>query len=165
MRIRIIALVLGLVFLGTPQGNAHSSLVSSTPAADSVVSEFPSEVLLTFNENLLEVGADNPNKVEVFNSMGDLLSSASVVEGPSIKVPVQITGNDQYEVRYRVVSADGHVIQGDYKFTVESEIATAVPISEPIVETKDSTAIENEVIALLVIGLIALVILLRRAGS
>ncbi len=114
---------------------AHSNLVSSTPAKDAVLTEFPSEVSLTFNESLLEIGAENPNKVEVVNSMGDVLSGASKLSGPVISVPVQITGNDEYQVSYRVVSADGHVIEGSYKFKVESEIATAVPISAPIEET------------------------------
>ncbi len=113
----------------------HSTLVSATPAENSVLTEFPSEVSLTFNESLLEIGNENPNKVEVVNSMGDVLSGTSKVSGPVISVPVQITGNDEYQVSYRVVSADGHVIEGDYSFTVESEIATAIPISAPIEET------------------------------
>ena len=112
----------------------HSSLVSSTPAKDAVLTEFPTEISLTFNESLLEIGANNPNKVEVTNSMGDLLSGATTVAGPIITAPLQITGNDVYKVVYRVVSQDGHVIEGDYSFTVESEIATAVPISAPVEE-------------------------------
>ncbi len=100
-----------------------------------MLTEFPSEVSLTFNESLLEIGAENPNKVEVVNSMGDVLSGASKVSGPVVSVPVQITGNDEYRVSYRVVSADGHVIEGSYSFNVQSEIATAMPISAPIEET------------------------------
>lgn len=134
MRIRALIAVIAIAFLGIPPVNAHSSLISATPGKDAVLTEFPSEVSLTFNESLLEIGAENPNKVEVTNSMGDLLSGASTVTGPTITVPVQITGNDKYQVKYRVVSADGHVIEGDYKFTVESEIATAVPISAPTEE-------------------------------
>ncbi len=131
---KIFALVILFVSISFP-AFGHSSLVSSTPAKDAVLTEFPSEVSLTFNESLLEIGAENPNKVEVVNSMGDVLSGASKVSGPVISVPVQITGNDEYQVSYRVVSADGHVIEGSYKFKVESEIATAVPISAPIEET------------------------------
>lgn len=131
---KIFALVILFVSISFP-AFGHSSLVSSTPAKDAVLTEFPSEVSLTFNESLLEIGAENPNKVEVVNSMGDLLSGVAKVSGPVISVPVQITGNDEYQVSYRVVSADGHVIEGDYSFTVESEIATAVPISAPIEET------------------------------
>ncbi len=113
----------------------HSTLVSATPGENAVLTEFPSEVSLTFNESLLEIGNENPNKVEVVNSMGDLLSGVAKVSGPVISVPVQITGNDEYQVSYRVVSADGHVIEGSYSFNVQSEIATAVPISAPIEET------------------------------
>ena len=131
---KIFALVILFVSISFP-AFGHSSLVSSTPAKDAVLTEFPSEISLTFNESLLEIGNENPNKVEVVNSMGDVLSGASKVSGPVVSVPVQITGNDEYRVSYRVVSADGHVIEGDYSFTVESEIATAVPISAPIEET------------------------------
>ena len=130
---RVIGLTILFLSLAFP-AFGHSSLVSATPAKDAMLTEFPTEISLTFNENLLEIGAENPNKVEVKNSMGDLLSGATTVAGPVITAPLQITGNDVYQVSYRVVSADGHVIEGDYNFTVESEIATAVPISEPIAE-------------------------------
>jgi len=131
---KLFALVILLVSISFP-AFGHSSLVSSTPPKDAVLTEFPSEVSLTFNESLLEIGNENPNKVEVVNSMGDLLSGAAKVSGPVISVPVQITGNDEYRVSYRVVSADGHVIEGSYAFNVQSEIATAMPISAPIEET------------------------------
>lgn len=117
--------------------NAHSSLVSATPAENAVMSEFPTEIVLEFNENLLQLGDANPNKVEVRNSMGDLLSSATVVNGSKISAPLQIIGNDEYEVSYRIVSGDGHVVEDSYKFKVESEIATAMPISAPIEEPED----------------------------
>lgn len=134
MRIRALIAVIAIAFLGITPANSHSSLVSATPAKNAVLTEFPTEISLTFNESLLEIGSDNPNKVEVTNSMGDLLSGATTVAGPVITAPLQITGNDVYRVKYRVVSQDGHVIDGDYSFTVESEIATAVPISAPIEE-------------------------------
>jgi methionine-rich copper-binding protein CopC len=106
--------------------------VSATPAENAVLSEFPTEIVLEFNENLLQLGDANPNKVEVRNSMGDLLSSATVVNGSKISAPLQIIGNDEYEVSYRIVSGDGHVVEDSYKFKVESEIATAMPISAPV---------------------------------
>jgi methionine-rich copper-binding protein CopC len=134
MRIRALIGVIAVVFFGIGPVNAHSSLISATPEKGAVLTEFPSEVSLTFNESLLEIGNENPNKVEVVNSMGDLLSGVTTVAGPVITAPLQITGNDVYKVMYRVVSQDGHVIEGEYSFTVESEIATAVPISEPIKE-------------------------------
>jgi len=66
-----------------------------------------------------------------------LLSSATVVNGSKISAPLQIIGNDEYEVSYRIVSGDGHVVEDSYKFKVESEIATAIPISAPVEEPED----------------------------
>ena len=126
-----------LVFVAAAPVGAHSSLVSATPAENAVLSEFPTEIVLEFNENLLQLGDANPNKVEVRNSMGDLLSSATVVNGSKISAPLQITGNDEYQVSYRVVSGDGHVVEDSYKFKVESEIATAMPIAAPVEEPED----------------------------
>lgn len=140
MRIRALIGVIAVVFFGIGPVNAHSSLISATPEKGAVLTKLPSEVSLTFNESLLEIGNENPNKVEVVNSMGDVLSGAAKVSGPVISVPVQITGNDEYRVSYRVVSADGHVIEGSYSFNVQSEIATAMPISAPI---EDEAAAED----------------------
>jgi methionine-rich copper-binding protein CopC len=137
MKARALFALLAILFFSVSQSFAHSSLVSATPAENAVLSEFPTEIVLEFNENLLQLGDANPNKVEVRNSMGDLLSSATVVNGSKISAPLQITGNDEYEVSYRIVSGDGHVVEDSYKFKVESEIATAMPISAPVEEPED----------------------------
>jgi len=137
MKARAFLALSAVLFFSAPQSFAHSSLVSATPAQNAVLSEFPTKIVLEFNENLLQLGDANPNKVEVRNSMGDLLSSASVVSGTKISAPLQITGNDEYQVSYRVVSGDGHVIEDNYTFKVESEIATAMPISAPVEEPED----------------------------
>ena len=130
-----------LVLTTSFPANAHSSLVSATPAENAVLSEFPTEIVLEFNENLLQLGDANPNKVEVRNSMGDLLSSATVVNGSKISAPLQIIGNDEYEVSYRIVSGDGHVVEDSYKFKVESEIATAMPISAPVEQVEQGPSL------------------------
>ena len=52
---RLLALSLLLVMYALPAG-AHSSLVSSVPAADATVVDFPMEVVLNFNEDLMIVG-------------------------------------------------------------------------------------------------------------
>ena len=166
MRFGIKTLVtLALIILGNlSPAFGHSSLVSATPAQDAVLTEFPTEISLTFNESLLEIGDENPNKVEVRNSMGDLLSSKTVVKESTITAPLQITGNDKYEVSYRVVSQDGHVITGEYSFTVESEIATVAPISEAPKEQAESGS-NLLVRGFMVLVFIGAIILLRKAVS
>ncbi len=123
-----------LVFATALPVNAHSSLVSATPAENSVLKEFPSEISLTFNENLLEVGEENPNTLRVSNGVGMAFNGEISVEGSTISAPLGITGNGTFLVRYRVVSQDGHVIENGYQFTVDSDAATTVVAPNDVME-------------------------------
>ena len=160
---RLIALTLLLMASAFPV-NAHSTLVSSNPAADSTVVDFPMEVTLTFNEELLKVGQENPNKVEVFDESGVLVSGASVLSGASIAAPVGINGNGAYTVKYRVVSKDGHVVEDEYQFNVESPIAIATPISAPIEPAEDGPNLLIRIVVLAALGF-GVFISFRKANS
>lgn len=147
--------------------SAHTALVSATPAADSTLSGFPSEITLTFNENLLEVGDKNPNKVEVLDQTGYLLTGTPTVSGATITAPLGITGNGEFQVKYRVVSQDGHVVEGNYNFKVDSPIAIAspMPISAPAEESAEpGSNLLVRVFILLCIGGAAFIVL-RKVGS
>ncbi len=69
-----------ILSFGAPGASAHSTLVSSVPSADATVVDFPMEVTLSFNEELLKVGEENPNRVEVFDESGALVSGVSVLK-------------------------------------------------------------------------------------
>jgi len=165
---RLLALTFLLVMYALPAG-AHSTLVSSVPAADTTVVDFPMEVVLNFNEDLLIVGDQNPNKVEVFDNQGALVSGGTVVKGASIAAPVGITGNGLFNVKYRVVSNDGHVVEGSYSFNVESPIAIAspMPISAPIEPAEDGSNLLVRLVQLALLAGLGYVILisLRKANS
>ena len=152
------------VFFLAPSAGAHSTLVSSNPAADSTVVDFPMEVTLTFNEELLKVGQENPNKVEVFDESGVLVSGASVLSGASIAAPVGINGNGAYTVKYRVVSKDGHVVEDEYQFNVESPIAIAAPISAPVEPAEDGSNLLIRIVVLAALGF-GIFISFRKANS
>ena len=160
---RLIALTLLLMASAFPV-NAHSTLVSSNPAADSTVVDFPMEVTLTFNEELLKVGQENPNKVEVFDESGALVSGVSVLTGASIAAPVGINGNGAYTVKYRVVSKDGHVVEDEYQFNVESPIAIATPISAPVEPAEDGPNLLIRIVVLAALGF-GVFISFRKANS
>jgi methionine-rich copper-binding protein CopC len=165
--IRLCAVFLFAVnFFIVPSALAHTELVSANPAKDSVVKELPTDVTLTFSEKLLIVGIENPNKVEVFDSSGQLLSGASVVNGALITAPTGINGNGVYTVKYHVAADDGHVVEGSYEFTVEADMAIAspMPISAPTNEKEDGPNLLVRIVVMAVIGLVALT-LLRRARS
>ena len=160
---RLLALTFLLAMYALPAG-AHSALVSSVPAADSTVVDFPMDVTLTFNEELLKVGEENPNKLEVFDESGVLVSGAPVVTGANFTAPVGINGNGVYTVKYRVVSKDGHVVEDEYQFNVESPIAIATPISAPVEPAEDGPNLLMRGFGFLALA-VAGFILLRRAKS
>ncbi|MEY3089214.1 MAG: hypothetical protein RLZZ208_482 [Actinomycetota bacterium] len=127
----VLFLALFSVLSFVPSTSAHSALVSANPVAGADLSESPAEVRLTFNESLLLLGNENPNKLEVLNSSGEVVSGKVSVSGPEIFVPInqEMAVSGEYSVRYRVVSADGHPVEGEYKFTVTGvEVISAPPI-------------------------------------
>ncbi len=164
---RFFSLTLLLVMWALPS-SAHSSLVSAVPSAESTVMDFPMEVVLNFNEELMIVGDANPNKIEVFDSEGALVSGATVVKGASAAAPIGIVGNGAFTVKYRVVSKDGHVVEGSYGFNVESPIAiaTPMPISAPE-PAEDGANLLVRLVELLVIAGLGYVVFisLRKANS
>ena len=165
---RSLRVIVALFFsvLLVPSASAHTQLVSSNPASGATIAEFPTEVSLTFSEDLLLIGEKNPNQVEVLDPSGKLISGGVTLSGSSITVPVGITGNGEYKVKYRVAAQDGHVVEGDYGFSVESPIAIAkpIPISEqPAKDESGSNLLVRGVEFVLFAALIF--ILLRRAKS
>ena len=126
-------LILFLLFLISP-ASAHTTLVSSLPESGAVLNEVPSEVQLMFNEDLLLIDTKNPNRIEVINGVGQVVSGMTMVEGPEIYTPLDLSfePSGEYTVKYRVVSADGHPIEGEYQFTVASpEVISAPVVDEP----------------------------------
>lgn len=96
--------------------SAHDELVSSTPAADAALDPAPSEIVLTYSDNILEVGVE----VTVTDADGaEWVADSPVVDGPTVTVPLQADmPGGAYTADWRVVSSDGHPISGTIPFTV-----------------------------------------------
>ena len=118
----LIVLTIWLVVIAgaaTPSG-AHSKLVQSVPADRSVVGESPSRVRLWFNERIepayaeLSVREEGGKQVDA----GDVAVDPASGVAMSVGIPGLPPGT--YRVRYRVVSVDGHVVEGSLTFTVKS---------------------------------------------
>ena len=110
-----------LPILDSPVAHAHAALESTVPAKGAIVSKTTSQVSMLFGEDILVIKGKNPNSISVTDSKGKKVSTGvAVVSGTKIsnglKSPLA-TG--KYTVKYRVVSADGHVVSGSYTFTVK----------------------------------------------
>ena len=122
-------LVISSLFISLTHASAHAELVSSTPAADEILTSAPDRVSLTFGEKLLVISGKATNTVEVTNSQGEVLSSEPAsISGSEITTTLdsQRMVDDKYTVTYRVVSADGHPVKGSYFFSI-AQAATSAP--------------------------------------
>lgn len=115
-RLSAAAVVLvGMLALAAP-AHAHDALVSATPADGATLTAVPTEVVLTFTDQILEVEP----AVLVRDEAGEQLDDVPVVvDGATVTRPLPADMPDgRYDVAWRVVSADGHPIEGAFTFTV-----------------------------------------------
>lgn len=118
---RSLALALaGLLTFVTLPALAHAQLVDASPKANQTMSASPSEFRLFFSDELIDLGpASNWLKVE--NAQGVVVSTDSVLNGNQVSAkPTQALKPGKYQLTWRVLSEDGHPIQGNYEFTVTS---------------------------------------------
>lgn len=109
-----------------PAAWAHSTLISSSPAADSVLAAPPARIELVFNEQI----RDFQPRIAVTVGDHDPVEVTPVVDGTTVSadltgVPVpddgaagSTVGAVAWKVGYRVVSADGHPVTGLVPFSV-----------------------------------------------
>jgi len=119
---KITPYVLLLITVSTPTSNAHSYLVTSNPKNGSTVSTLPAQIALTFNENLLVVKGKKPNAISISHRAGVPIRQGAVsVKENVLTVPIASSQeiHGRITVSYRVVSADGHPVNGSFFFTVK----------------------------------------------
>ena len=131
----------GTLFM-TTAASAHAELVSSDPAAGAVIGSAPESVNLTFGEELMTVAGDTANQVQVANSAKERVDTGKVkIDGAKISIDLKPDlALDSYTVTYRVVSADGHPIEGSYQFVVsEAAQSEVTPIAVDDTDTGGET--------------------------
>ncbi|PPK68142.1 copper resistance protein CopC [Actinokineospora auranticolor] len=110
--------LLALVGLAGP-ALAHNQLISSNPADKAVVDAGPGTVELTFDQPV-QAGA-NLNSIVVLgpDGKGQWQDGKAAVRSNVVSVPVRPLGPaGEYRVGYRILSADGHSVSGELKFTL-----------------------------------------------
>ena len=111
--------------------HAHAQLVSADPAQDAALTRIPAVVTLTFSEQL------NPDytTIVVSDAAARRVPAAAPVTAATAG-RLTLTGpltNGVHTVAYRVVSVDGHTVQGSYPFTLADPALppAAVPAAAP----------------------------------
>lgn len=128
-------LCLGICLVAAPVALAHDQLISSSPGADEQLSSPPTTIKLTFSAELLTLG----HEIRIVDADSkNWAQGTATLTRESLSQPVAAGMPDgAYQVRWRVVSSDGHPINGTYSILVGE---SAPPGSMPNVPTQASPA-------------------------
>ena len=106
-----------MVSIGLP-ALAHAQLIDAEPKANQVLSSSPAQFKLSFSDTLINLGPTS-NWLRVESAQGDLVSADAILNGNQLSaLPLQALKPGKYQLSWRVLSEDGHPVQGSYQFTV-----------------------------------------------
>jgi methionine-rich copper-binding protein CopC len=111
-------LLLVLSWADAPPAAAHAFLDHASPRVGSTVSQAPSELTLSFTQNLEPAFST----VEVFDEKGAKVDKGDVKVDPNDGTLLRVSLNPlppgTYKVVWHVVSVDTHPTEGDFTFQV-----------------------------------------------
>lgn len=124
MKIKLLTFIAVISLALSPQAaSAHAQLTTSVPLNNQVVKTLPKLLWIEFDGDLMTFGDKNPNEVKVLDSKLKRVDiGGTIVGGARISTRLK-SGLPQgrYQVRYRIVSEDGHPVEGNYFFTYRSK--------------------------------------------
>lgn len=134
--------VFGMVLFAPAAASAHSELESSSPSDGESVPAAPTVVILTFS------AAVEPQFAQIAVTSDDdssVTTGEAVVDGDRVDQAVRITAGGTYTISYRIVSADGHPVQGQLSFVYRAPAPTAVPgAAQPTAPTSSTSAAPDD---------------------
>lgn len=149
-------------------GFAHSHLSGSNPADGDVITEPLSEIVLEFDGTIeqgsfMDVTTTDGKDVE--------LQELIIDEGTLTGTAAEPLINGEYQVTWNIISADGHPLEGEFSFTVNSTVPESEEeaIEEPVetektevddkTETAEQTMDDEESSSMTTILIVILVVI------
>ncbi|UTT68764.1 copper resistance protein CopC [Arthrobacter sp. DNA4] len=153
------------LLVSSAPAQAHDALESSNPANGSTVSAMPAKIELTFDHTPIAI--NSIVRVEDASGTDQADGPVQIVDNQVSQAVKPGAPQGKYKVVWRVVSSDGHPIEGTFTFTAGGP--NAAPAAAP---TANATAADTGlpaqlvvvgvVAAVLVFGLVVAGILIRR---
>jgi copper transport protein len=123
-----VGLIVTLPLLAPPSAQAHALLESSLPADGANVDRPPTELRLTFSENVTLAAT----AIEMFDGAGRPIdlerahTDAGAAEATVLRIPLPALGPDRYLVRWHTISSDDlHPTEGSLVFGIGTEVNPA----------------------------------------
>jgi methionine-rich copper-binding protein CopC len=118
--LKVLLLAAALVFSANPAARAHAELVKSFPMANAKLTKAPKFVQLEFGEAIITLKSKNANSIVVLDSKAKQIATSKIIIKKNVaRVDfVRTLKSGKYTVKYRIASADGHVLSAQYKFSI-----------------------------------------------
>lgn len=113
----VVALAIVALLVTAPAASAHNVLISTDPGKGASLETGPSKITLTFDA---PVQGGDINQVSVLGPDKSQWAEGAVqIQSNVLTAPVRPLGPaGTYTVGYRILSADGHPVEGQYTFTL-----------------------------------------------
>lgn len=118
--LKVLLLAVVLMFSANPAATAHAELVKSFPIANARLTKAPKYVQLEFGEAIITLKSKNANSIVILDSQAKKVGTSKIVINKAV-ARVDFIGTlkpGKYLVKYRIASADGHVLSAQYKFSI-----------------------------------------------
>lgn len=140
----VLAVIFSLLFGSQAQG--HDLLVDIDPKPGAVLNQRSFEANLTFNNPLLVVeGETNAELSTKLVGTEEWISQTVTVVDRTLTAQVIVSEIGDYDLRWKVVSSDGHPISGESTFSVmASEPSEPTGSVEPTLIAPNPTSTETE---------------------
>lgn len=170
-----IAIALMGALLFAPSASSHDLLLEINPAAGAVLTDGRFEAKLTFNNPLLVVvGESNAQLATRPVGSSDWIEHEVLVSDRVLTAQVVLTQAGEYDLRWKVVSSDGHPISGTSNFTLniegsgESSPSVIMPGPTEVAEVPERSIVGFYIgLAMVVLGVIfaPIGLLIRRRAT
>lgn len=118
----LLPLLIAAWLVGTGPASAHDELVGSNPAAGTDLHKAPSSLRLTFSDTVHDIGA----AIRVEDASGAQLQTGKPAINDTVVIqrlkPSKVPGT--VRVVWRVTSADGHPVSGNFTYSVNAAKAS-----------------------------------------
>lgn len=117
--------------------HAHTGLHKANPTDGEVVTEPLKQLSLTFETNI-----ENGSTFELKNAADETVPSLQItINENELLGEFENLPNDQYSVLWKIIGADGHIVEGKYGFTLQ---APDVTVEKPAEEAVDDAQEEQD---------------------
>jgi hypothetical protein len=135
----LVAIAVTMLVGGAP-AQAHAVLVKTSPAKDAALSIPPTEVVLTFDEAPLQLGA----VIKVTGPAGVVSLGSPRISGAELHQALSSSlAAGSYRVDWRAVSDDGHPVSGTYGFSLAHAAVGAASSAPPAAAGTDPAPVAS----------------------